>query len=33
MGGKHMIALVHLDSEWAGILDNNDIRNDHMGSP
>ena len=25
MGGKHMIALVHLDSEWAGILDNNDI--------
>lgn len=25
MGGKHMVALVHLDSERAGILDNNDI--------
>jgi hypothetical protein len=25
MGGKHMIALVHLDDEWAGLLDNNDV--------
>jgi len=25
MGGKHMVALVHFDAEWAGILDNNDI--------
>jgi len=25
MGGKHMVALVHFDNEWAGILDNNDI--------
>ena len=24
MGGKHMVALVHFDSEWAGILDDND---------
>jgi hypothetical protein len=24
MGGKHMVALVHFDAEWAGILDNND---------
>lgn len=26
MGGKHMVALVHFDKEWAGILDNNDIK-------
>ena len=25
MGGAHMVALVHLDSEWAAILDNNSI--------
>lgn len=25
MGGAHMVALVHLDSEWAAILDNNNI--------
>jgi len=25
MGGKHMIALVFLDEEWAGLLDNNDV--------
>ena len=24
MGGRHMVALVHFDNEWAGILDNND---------
>lgn len=24
-GGAHMVALVHLDSQWAAILDNNDI--------
>ncbi len=24
MGGKHMVALVHFDEKWAGILDNND---------
>jgi len=24
-GGTHMVALVHLDSQWAAILDNNDI--------
>jgi len=24
-GGAHMVALVHLDSKWAAILDNNDI--------
>ena len=23
MGGIHMVALVHLDEEWAGVLDNN----------
>jgi hypothetical protein len=23
MGGQHMVALVHLDDKWAGILDNN----------
>lgn len=23
MGGRHMVALVHFDDEWAGILDNN----------
>lgn len=23
MGGRHMVALVHLDEHWAGILDNN----------
>lgn len=23
MGGRHMVALVHLDKDWAGILDNN----------
>jgi hypothetical protein len=23
LGGAHMVALVHLDDEWAGILDNN----------
>jgi len=22
-GGRHMVALVHLDAEWAAILDNN----------
>lgn len=26
MGGRHMVALVHLDGERAGILDNNDVR-------
>jgi hypothetical protein len=26
MGGRHMVALVHLDSEWAAILDNNKIK-------
>jgi hypothetical protein len=25
MGGKHMIALVHFDEKWAGLLDNNDV--------
>ncbi len=25
MGGRHMVALVHFDEEWAGILDNNDV--------
>lgn len=25
MGGAHMVALVHLDSEWAAILDNNNV--------
>jgi hypothetical protein len=24
-GGVHMVALVHLDAKWAGILDNNDV--------
>lgn len=24
-GGAHMVALVHLDSQWAALLDNNDI--------
>ena len=24
-GGRHMVALVHLDSEWAGLLDNNQV--------
>lgn len=24
-GGAHMVALVHLDAEWAAILDNNDV--------
>ena len=24
-GGAHMVALVHLDDEWAGILDNNSV--------
>jgi hypothetical protein len=24
-GGKHMVALVHLDSQWAAILDNNNV--------
>jgi hypothetical protein len=24
-GGAHMVMLVHLDAEWAGIIDNNDI--------
>ena len=23
MGGRHMVALVHFDKDWAGILDNN----------
>jgi hypothetical protein len=23
MGGRHMVALVHFDDQWAGILDNN----------
>jgi hypothetical protein len=23
MGARHMVTIVHLDSEWAGILDNN----------
>ncbi len=27
MGGKHMVALVHFDDKWAGILDNNDTDN------
>jgi len=25
MGGAHMVALVHLDARWAGILDNNRV--------
>ena len=25
MGGAHMVALVHLDAEWAAILDNNSV--------
>jgi hypothetical protein len=25
MGGSHMVALVHLDSKWAGLLDNNNV--------
>ena len=25
MGGAHMVALVHLDNKWAGILDNNSV--------
>ncbi len=25
MGGAHMVALVHLDATWAGILDNNGV--------
>ena len=25
MGGAHMVALVHLDDKWAGILDNNSV--------
>jgi hypothetical protein len=25
MGGAHMVALVHLDATWAGILDNNRV--------
>lgn len=25
MGGRHMVALVHLDDEWACLLDNNNI--------
>jgi hypothetical protein len=25
MGGEHMIALVHLDDKWAGLLDDNDV--------
>ena len=25
MGGAHMVALVHLDAKWAGILDNNRV--------
>lgn len=29
MGGRHMVALVHFDSEWAGILDNNDTERIH----
>jgi len=24
-GGYHMVALVHLDAKWAGILDNNSV--------
>jgi hypothetical protein len=24
-GGAHMVALVHLDAEWAGLLDNNSV--------
>jgi predicted small lipoprotein YifL/ABC-type bacteriocin/lantibiotic exporter with double-glycine peptidase domain len=24
-GGKHMVALVHLDDQWAALLDNNDV--------
>ena len=24
-GGRHMVALIHFDSEWAGLLDNNSI--------
>lgn len=24
-GGRHMVSLVHLDKEWAGILDNNSV--------
>ncbi len=24
-GGKHMVALVHFDDQWAGVLDNNDV--------
>jgi hypothetical protein len=29
IGGKHMVALVHFDNEWAGILDNNDVETIH----
>lgn len=29
MGGRHMVVLCHLDQEWAGILDNNDIGTIH----
>ena len=25
MGGAHMVALVHLDAAWAGVLDNNSV--------
>ena len=25
LGGGHMVALVHLDDQWAAILDNNDV--------
>ncbi len=25
LGGKHMVTLVHLDSKWAAILDNNSV--------
>ncbi len=25
LGGAHMVALVHLDSKWAGVLDNNNV--------
>lgn len=25
MGGRHMVCLVHLDDQWAGLLDNNNI--------
>jgi len=27
LGGKHMVVLVHLDSNWAGLLDNNHVEN------